>query len=438
MNPLSVHLANYLKLRRGLGFNLVRRDRNHPSIIAWGLGNEELSAQGKDEATKTLAVPNQDLVHRLDPTRPATFAMNWDWGNGFSKVLDVQGFNYWFQGTHGKSSGRFLDMDGFHAAFPNQPAFGSEEASTVSTRGIYENDKTRGYLSAYDRNLPRGGDAQREWGSTAEGWMNYYAARPWLAGAFVWTGFDYRGEPTPYSWPVISSHFGILDTCGFPKDNFYYYKAWWTDEPVLHILPHWNWPGREGQEIEVWVHSNFEAVELFLNGQSLGKKDMPRLSHLEWRVKYAPGKLEARGYKNGKVAATTIVETTGAPAKLVLTADRKSINADGEDVAVINVSAVDAQGREVPTASNLVKFEITGAKIIGVGNGDPSCHESDKGSERSLFNGLAQVIVQTENPRGTIQTRNPGVIQLAASADGLKSAALTLTVNAAALRAALP
>jgi hypothetical protein len=164
MNPLSVHLANYLKLRRGLGFNLVRRDRNHPSIIAWGLGNEELSAQGKDEATKTLAVPNQDLVHRLDPTRPATFAMNWDWGNGFSKVLDVQGFNYWFQGTHGKSSGRFLDMDGFHAAFPNKPAFGSEEASTVSTCGIFENDKTRGYLSAYDRNLPRGGDAQREWG----------------------------------------------------------------------------------------------------------------------------------------------------------------------------------------------------------------------------------------------------------------------------------
>jgi beta-galactosidase len=410
--------------------NLVNRDRNHPSIIAWGLGNEELSAQGKDEAAKTLAVPNRDLVHRLDPTRPATFAMNWDWGNGFSKVLDVQGFNYWLQGTHGKNSGRFLDMDGFHAAFPNQPAFGSEEASTVSTRGIYENDKARGYLSAYDRNLPRGGDAQREWGSTAEGWMNYYAARPWLSGAFVWTGFDYRGEPTPYSWPVISSHFGILDTCGFPKDNFYFYQAWWTDEPVLHILPHWNWPGKEGQEIEVWVHSNFEAVELFLNGQSLGKKDMPRLSHLEWRVKYAPGKLEARGYKNGKVAATTTVETTGAPAKLVLTTDRKSINADGENVAVVNVSAVDAQGREVPTASNLVKFEISGANIIGVGNGDPSCHEADKGSERSLFNGLAQVIVQS--------TKNSGQIKLIAQSDGLQSTTLTLSSKAVKLRAALP
>jgi len=267
--------------------------------------------------------------------------------------------------------------------------------------------------------------------------MNYYAARPWLAGAFVWTGFDYRGEPTPYSWPGIGSPTGILDSCGFPKDNFYFYKAWWTDEPVLHILPHWNWPGKEGREIEVWVHSNYEAVELFLNGQSLGKKDMPRLSHLEWKVIYQPGKLEARGYKNGKVAATTIVETTGVPAKLVLTTNRKSINADGEDVAVINVSAVDAQGREVPTASNLVMFAITGGKIIGIGNGDSSCHEADKGSERSLFNGLAQVIVQTENPRRIIQTRNPGAIQLTASADGLKSATLTLPVKAIKLRAAL-
>jgi beta-galactosidase len=397
--------------------NLVNRDRNHPSIIAWGLGNEELSAQGKDEAAKTLAVPNRDLVHRLDPTRPATFAMNWDWGNGFSKVLDVQGFNYWFQGTHSKNRGHFLDVDEFHAAFPNQPAFGSEEGSTSSTRGIYHNDKTNAYLSAYDRNLPRGGDAQREWGSTAEAWMNYYAARPWLAGAFVWTGFDYRGEPTPYAWPGIGSPTGIFDACGFPKDNFYYYQAWWTDKPVLHILPHWNWPGKEGQEIEVWVHSNFEAVELFLNGQSLGKKDMPRLSHLEWRVKYAPGKLEARGYKHGKVAATTFVETTGAPAKLVLTTDRKSINADGEDVAVINISAVDTQGRDVPTASNLVQFEITGGKIIGVGNGDSSCHESDQGRARSLFNGRAQVIAQT---------KIPGELKLVASAEGLQPATLTL------------
>jgi beta-galactosidase len=403
--------------------NLIRRDRNHPSIIVWGLGNEEQSAQGSDHLAQTLAVPNQDLVHRLDPTRPATFAMNWDWGNGFSKVLDVQGFNYWWQGTHSKNRGHFLDMDEFHAAFTNTPGFGSEEASTVSTRGIYETAKARGYLSAYDRNLPRGGDKDREWGSTAEAWMQYYAARSWLAGAFVWTGFDYRGEPTPYSWPVISSHFGILDTCGFPKDSFYFYRAWWTDEPVLHIFPHWNWPGREGQKIEVWVYSNFEAVELFLNGRSLGKKEMPRFAHLAWEVLYAPGKLEARGYQNGKVAATNIVETTGPSARLVLATDCKSLQADGRDVAVFKVSTVDPQGREVPTADNLLKFEITGGKIIGVGNGDPSCHEADQGSERSLFNGLAEVIVQT--------TRQAEPMTLKARADGLAPATITIPVQRA-------
>jgi beta-galactosidase len=409
--------------------SLILRDRNHPSIIAWGLCNEELSAQGSDHFTQTLAVPNQDIVHRLDPTRPATCAMNWDWGNGFSKVLDVQGFNYWWQGTHSKDRGHFLTIDEFHAAFPDKPAFGSEEGSTSSTRGIYENDKTNAYLSAYDRNLPRGGDPQREWGSTAEGWMNFYAKRPWLAGAFVWTGFDYRGEPTPYGWPGISSPTGILDTCGFPKDNFYFYKAWWTNEPVLHILPHWNWPGKEGKNIEVWVHSNFDAVELFLNGQSLGKKEMPRLSHLEWQVPYQPGKLEARGYKNGKVAETTFVETTGAAARLALGTERKSMNADGQDVAVFTVAALDAQGREVPTAGNLVKFQIKGGAIIGVGNGDSSCHESDKGSERSLFNGLAEVIVQS---------KEPGEVQLVANSDGLQSASSTLPCVAGKTRAVLP
>jgi len=409
--------------------NLVLRDRNHPSIIAWGLCNEELSAQGKDEFAQSLAVPNQNLVHKLDLTRPVTCAMNWDWGNGFSKVLDVQGFNYWFQGTHAKNRGHFLTIDEFHAAFPNKPAFGSEEGSTSSTRGIYENDKVHAYLSAYDRNLPRGGDPQREWGSTAEAWMQFYDARPWLAGAFVWTGFDYRGEPTPYGWPGISSPTGILDTCGFPKDAFYFYKAWWTNGPVLHILPHWNWQGREGQNIEVWVYSNYDAVELFLNGQSLGKKDMPRLSHLEWEVPYQAGKLEARGYRNGQLAATSVVETTGAPASLVLTTDRKTMSADDEDVAVFTVSALDAEGREVPTADNLVKFQITGGKIIGVGNGDSSCHESDKGSERSLFNGLAQVIVQS---------KEPGRLQLTATSDGLQSAMSTLQCVAAQTHELLP
>jgi beta-galactosidase len=255
--------------------------------------------------------------------------------------------------------------------------------------------------------------------------MQFYDARLWLAGAFVWTGFDYRGEPTPYGWPGISSPTGILDTCGFPKDAFYFYKAWWTNEPVLHILPHWNWQGREGQNIEVWVYSNFDAVELFLNGQSLGKKDMPRFSHLEWQVPYQPGKLEARGYRNGQVAATTVVETTGPAATLVVTTDRKSMKADGQDVAVFTVSAQDAEGREVPTAENLVKFQISGGKIIGVGNGDSSCHESDKGSERSLFNGLAQVIVQS---------KKSGRVELTATADGVQPVTFVLPCVAAQTR----
>jgi beta-galactosidase len=306
--------------------------------------------------------------------------MNWDWGNGFSKVLDVQGFNYWFQGTHSKNRGHFLDIDEFHAAFPNKPAFGSEEGSTSSTRGIYHNDKTNAYLSAYDRNLPRGGDSQREWGSTAEAWMNYYSARPWLAGAFVWTGFDYRGEPTPYSWPCINSHFGILDVCGFPKDNFYYYQSVWTDKPMVHLLPHWNWPGREGQDIDVWAYSNCKEVELFLNGESLGKQAMPKNSHLEWKIKYAPGVLSAKGYDaDGKVIAETKVETTGEPATVQLAPDRSTINADDEDVSVITVSIADAQGRIVPVASNSISFKLDGpGKIIGVGNGDPSSHEPDQ------------------------------------------------------------
>jgi beta-galactosidase len=198
---------------------------------------------------------------------------------------------------------------------------------------------------------PKGGDPQREWGSTAEAWMNFYAARPWLAGAFVWTGFDYRGEPTPYSWPGISSPTGILDTCGFPKDSFYFLQSVVDQRAGAAHLAALELAGQGRPEYRsLGVHSNFDGVELFLNGQSLGKRDMPRLSHLEWQVPYQPGKLEARGYKNGQVAATTVVETTGAPASLVLTTDRKSMAMPiAEDVAVINVSA---RGRRGPRSSH--------------------------------------------------------------------------------------
>lgn len=337
----------------------VRRDRNHPSVFIWSLFNEE-TRQGT-EAGARCADSMQRLAHRLDPTRLCTAAANA--GNvsaGVNSVLDVRGWNYYI-----------ASVDSYHAEHTNQPCIGTEQASTLSTRGIYANDPARGYMSAYDDNAPH-------WGNTAEDWWKVYSARPWLSGGFVWTGFDYRGEPTPYAWPCINSHFGILDTCGFPKDNFYYYQAWWSDRPVLHLLPHWNWPGKEGQDVDVRCYSNCEEVELFLNGQSLGRKPMPKNGHLQWSVKYAPGTLLAKGYKSGQAIAEDEVVTTGAPAAIKLKADRRSLNAGGEDVSVITMEVTDDHGRVVPDAGDSIALDLTGpGRILGVGNGDPSCHEPD-------------------------------------------------------------
>ncbi|HVU07786.1 MAG TPA: beta-galactosidase GalA [Verrucomicrobiae bacterium] len=340
----------------------ILRDRNHPSVCIWSIANEEFSVQDTPQAAN-VARTMQDFVKQLDPTRPVTYASpEGDVFEGVNSVIEVRGWNYHVGGK----------MDQYHAEHPDQPEVGTEQASTVSTRGIYANDKVRGYVSAYDDNAP-------SWAHTAEHWWSYFDARPWLSGGFVWTGFDYRGEPTPYSWPCINSHFGVLDTCGFPKDNFYYYQSWWTTNVVLHLLPHWNWPGKEGQEIRVDALSNCKAVELFLNGASLGKQTLQKDSKLTWQVKYTPGTLSAKGFDDaGNVIAQTKVETTGEPTQIQLTPDRKIINADGEDVSVFTVSALDAQGRVVPVAMNKINFNLSGAgKILGVGNGDPSCHEPD-------------------------------------------------------------
>jgi beta-galactosidase len=340
----------------------IRRDRNHASVGIWSIANEEFSVQDTPQAAN-VARTMQDYVKRLDPTRPVTYAApEGDTFAGINGVIEVRGWNYHPGG----------DMDKYHAEHPAQPNVGTEQASTVSTRGIYANDPERGYVSAYDVNVT-------SWSQTAETWWSYFADRPWLSGGFVWTGFDYRGEPTPYAWPCVNSHFGILDVCGFPKDNFYYYQSWWTTNTVLHLLPHWNWAGKEGQEIQVDALSNCKQVELFLNGQSLGKQAMKPNSHLTWNVKYAPGTLSAKGFDDaGKVIAETKVETTGEPAAVQLTPDRATINADGEDVSVITVSVTDAQGRIVPVAGNKISFALEGSgKILGVGNGDPSCHEPD-------------------------------------------------------------
>ena len=350
----------------------ILRDRNHPCVFAWSLGNEEWGSQGTASGAASIRTM-QNLAHSLDPTRECTAAVNGSYGNtGFITVLDVKGFNY-----------NLSSIDPYRKNHLDATFIGTETASTVTTRGIYTNDLAKGYVAAYDYITKNKSGALVNpvtWGETAEEWWSFYDARPWMSGGFAWTGFDYRGEPTPYEWPCINSHFGIMDMCGFPKDSFYFYQSAWTTNTVLHLLPHWNWPGKDGQEINVWAYSNCKEVELFLNGQSLGKQTMKKISHLEWNVKYAPGTLSAKGFDAaGKVIAETKVETTGEPAAIQLAPDRATINADGEDVSVVRVQVNDAQARMVPDATNEIIFEISGpGKIIGVGNGDPSSHEPDK------------------------------------------------------------
>lgn len=406
------------KTPRGASFDslaelkaMVKRDRNHPSVIMWSMANEE-PLQGSEEGAKIFAAMKAATL-ALDPTRPTTSAMNGGWGSGFTTVQDLQGVNY--------SPNVY---DGFHRDFPRMPFFGSETSSAVTTRGIYSTteftldgvkywgEREKGYVSAYDVNAPG-------WAQIAQTAWKPIAEQPWNAGGFVWTGFDYRGEPTPYGWPCVNSHFGILDMCGFPKDNFYFYQSVWGGRPMVHVLPHWNWPGQNGQEKIVWAYSNAARVELFLNAKSLGAQDVPRNGHAEWRVHYAPGTLEARAVTGSKVVVTDKVETTGPPASLRLEPDRTKIAADGEDVAIVAVSVLDAKGRVVPVADNLVTFSLSGpGQIAGVGNGDPSSHEPDKASQRHAFNGHCLVIVQSGDKAGTMK--------LVAASPGLPSATLTV------------
>ena len=364
---------------------MVKRYRNSPSIIIWSIGNEEKMLQGEQaEEGAKIATTMVRKCHELDPTRVVSAAVNGNNAKGVSLALDIIGFNYDLQYP-----------DNYHKQNPKKSVFGSETSSAISTRGIYTTDQLRNTANSYDGVV--------NWGETPEKWWNFYAAREWTAGGYAWTGFDYRGDPTPYGWPSIMTQFGIVDACGFPKDNYYYYRAWWRKEPSLHVFPHWNFEGKDGEEIPVWVYTNLDEVELLVNGASLGSKKVPHLGHVEWMVKYVPGAIEARGSKNGKVVLTEKRETTGEPAAIRLTADRAEINADGEDIAILTVEALDKEGRPVPTADNLIGFKVFGdGNLIGVGNGDPNCHESDKEPRRSLFNGLAQVIVQSTKRAGEV------------------------------------
>lgn len=337
--------------------HIIKRDRNHPSIILWSLGNEEWAIESNIKGariTKTM----QSRARQLDPTRLNTVAISGGWG-GISTEVEVMGVNYIRHGS----------TDEQHKNYPWQIILGTEETTTQQTRGIYYEDKAKGHLPSQEDGSS-GGNAESGW--------RHYAERDYAAGIFYWTGFDYRGEPTPYAFPAISSQFGILDMCGFPKDGYYYLKAWWTDKPVLHIARHWNWRGREDEVMPVVVQSNAEEVELFLNGASLGKKAVKKNDHLEWKVSYQPGELKAVGYTGGKASMETIVATTGPAAQLALDAHVNELAAGSPDVAVINVSVRDNEGRVMPLADNLLHFSISGpGKIIGVGNGNPSSHEPD-------------------------------------------------------------
>jgi beta-galactosidase len=387
--------------------NLVRRDRNHPSVFMWSMGNEE--GQANSQTGLKILTSMKSVATRHDGSRPVSIAPIHAIGVGGLALCDVMGYNYMDPGA-----------EDYHKAHPSIPVIGTETVSAVGTRGIYSTDAERGYVGSYDPYTTTGR-------ASAEGWWRFANSREWLAGGFVWTGFDYRGEPSPNGWPNISSQYGIIDTCGFPKDAFYYYQSWWTSMPVLHLFPHWDWPGMDGEEIAVWTYSNMDRVELFLNGRSLGAKDTKKDSHLAWLVKYAPGTIEARGYKDGKHVLRSTRETTSAPAKLMMKADRDRISANGEDVAFVAVEVQDAQGRVAPTAGNEVAFQVTGeGKLIGTGNGDPTNQEPDKGSSRRAFSGYCMAIVQS--------TKVAGNIAVEASSPGLAPAKVTIVADNVPLR----
>ena len=387
--------------------DMIHRDRNHPSIILWSIGNEipEQESANAYEMSKRLV----DICHKEDPTRPVTSACNTPAAavkNVFSKPLDVFGINYqlpFYEALKGKAK-----------------LIGSETASAVNTRGEYnlvQNGDSLTIVKELNNQCTSYDIIAPNWGNTAESTLRAVKDAPWVAGEFVWTGFDYIGEPTPFPWPSASSYFGMVDLCGFPKDRYFLYQSQWSDKPMVHILPHWNWQGFEGREIPVWCYSNCESVELLLNGKSLGEKKFidTKDLHLVWKVPYATGSLQAIAKNNGKIVCKDEVQTAGAPARIVLTPDRTRINADGDDLSNIKIEIVDKDGRVCPNADNLVKFKIEGAGIIaGVGNGNPISHEYFKGNARKAFHGLCLAVIQSKRERGTIH--------LSAESEGLQAA----------------
>jgi beta-galactosidase len=393
---------------------LVRRDRNHPSVILWSLFNEE-GLEVNEEGMEITRVMNT-VVKQLDTTRPTTGAQNKGQLGSDGKVnpknaaqtMDVVGINY-----------QTDEYDKIRATYPDKPIVSAEDTSQVMTRGEYTTDWKK-VVGSYD-------DVYPGWSATSNARNSWEAImkRPSFAGGFSWTGFAYRGEPTPYGWPSASSHFGALDLCGFPKTEFYVRQALFVkDKPVLTLVPHWNWQGKDGQKIKVFAPTNGDTVALFLNGKLIEEKKVDPFQMVEWQVPYAPGRLEAVAKKGGHEVARFAVETTGEPVALRLTPDRNALVGDGRDAAPVTIEAIDAQGRPVPTANLRVTLELSGPGAnIGVGNGDPSSHAPEKGNKVSIYNGLAQVILQS-------QRAGSGKLVLRATSNGLKPAETTITVQA--------
>ncbi|RYE29655.1 MAG: glycoside hydrolase family 2 protein, partial [Sphingobacteriaceae bacterium] len=380
----------------------ILRDRNHPSVMIWSIGNE--IPQQRDTSALRIAPELAGIVHRLDTSRPITTANDHpDTSNKIIKsgAIDLIGYNY-----------HEFDYATFHDRYPGKKFIATETTSGLETRGYYDmpSDSIRIWPSRYDKPFTDGNpgntvsaydNVRPAWGSTHEATWKIMKKHDFLSGMFVWTGFDYLGEPTPYSWPSRSSYFGIVDIAGFPKDIYYMYQSEWTDKTVLHIFPHWNWEA--GKMVDVWAFYNHaDEVELFLNGKSLGiKKKTGDDLHVMWRVKYQPGTLKAISRKDGKVVLTKEIKTAGKPAKIELTADRSTIKADGKDLSFITAKVLDAAGNVVPDAENLINFKLNGeAFIAGVDNGDPVSHDSFKVNYRKAFHGLALAIVQAKEKAG--------------------------------------
>lgn len=374
-------------------FDLLRRmivdHRNHPSVALWSIGNEEWWIEGNDKGEK-IARTMIDYARTIDDSRLYTYGCSG--GFGIVKQVDIHGYNYIIQN----------DVDNRHKAYPDWVVVGTEETSGCGTRNVYQTDSIKGWM----KSINMAGEERSKWEKNVieRGWK-FYRDNIWAGGVFWWTGIDYRGEPNPMVWPATGSQFGILDYCCFPKDEAYYLKAAWTDQPVLHIFPHWNLKGQEGQQVEVWAYTNMDEVELVQDGKSLGRQKADKDSHLVWNTTYRPGRLVAYGYKNGKKVITERVETTGPAEKMTIDTSKSTLQPDGQDIVVVDITLKDKKGRYVPDACNPLQVSVSGpAEILGWGNGDPGfkTDERPQGNDRrhatlKAFMGNAQVIVRGVN-----------------------------------------